>query len=218
MKSTLLKVSLSCAALAMALPASAAVLTENFNLGGTSQTTSSWTDLSTFNTLAPDSGPGTLAISGAFQASYGIYSFASDYNFTTTQGASYDIQNVVLQVELSPNTEFTFPYGAGPLLSINGGQYVIAPDMFKVGASESRNTFGATPLVYEDAVWQWNLSGITDTVTSVSILTPVSIHTSTVGVQIDTSNSFNGFVNPVPEPSAALLSFLGLGALLRRRR
>lgn len=211
------------ASLLLSAAASGAVLTENFNLGGTSQNSTVWTDLSNANDgFAPDAGsaPGTLTTTGgAFAASFGLYSFTTDYTVAVTQGASYDIQNVVFQLELSPNPDFTFPYSGGPLLSINGGQYLLAADSFLTGQTEARNTFGATPLNYVDAVWQWNLSGVTATINSISVLTPISVHTSTVGARLDTSNAFGGFVTPVPEPSSAiLLSFLGLGAVIRRRR
>lgn len=194
----------------------AAVLLENINLQSTQQTTTVWTDLSSANpTQTPDSGDGTMAVSGAFGASAGLYSFSGDYSATIAQSVAFDIESVVLQIEASPNGEF--PYSGGPLLTLTttSGTEILAATNYGPGASEVRSG-GMGPATYTAYAWQWDLSGYGDTITSVSVETPFAVHTSVTAARIDVGDSFSPVV--VPEPSATLLSLAGLGFALRRRR
>lgn len=194
--------------------ANGAVLIDDYSLGGSGQVTTSWTTLNNTNaSLTPASGTGTMTSTGMPLTS-GLYSFSGDYSVTVSQSAGFDIQTVVFQLEAAPNPDLAWPYGGGPLLSINGGDFLIAPGFFGAGESEKRGNFD-----YTAYVWQWDLSGVSANVTSVGIYTPVGIHSSIVGAQIDAGNAFTGMVSPVPEPSAfALASLAGAGLLVRRRR
>ncbi|WP_341407470.1 hypothetical protein [Luteolibacter soli] len=202
------------------LPAQAAVLLSNLDLGGTQQTTTVWGNLTGENpTRTPSSGSGgTINISSsAFQGSFGFYSFTADYTVTATQTASFDIASVVWQIEGSPNPDLAWPYNGGPFITVTteSGSQVIAPIAFKSGNSELRDNFGPDPILYTAYAWQWNLSSINETITSITLSAPIGIHTSVTASQIDVGNSF---VQVIPEPSALLLSFAALPLIARRRR
>ncbi|GAA5483077.1 PEP-CTERM sorting domain-containing protein [Haloferula sargassicola] len=194
----------------------AAILLETIDLQSSSQTTTVWTDLSSANaTLVPDSGSGSMSVAGGFSASTGLYSFAGDYSATIAQTVGFDIASVVLQVELSPNG--AFPYDGGPLLTLTTslGTEQLAASLYAAGDSELRSgTMG--PTTYTAYAWQWDLSSYGDTITSVSLETPFAVHSSVTAARIDVGDSFAPVV--VPEPSTALLSLVGMGFILRRRR
>ena len=185
----------------------------DYNLSGI-QTTTTWLNLSSTNlSLAPSAGAGTIAVnSPGFQASIGFYSFSTDYSFVTS--ANYggsDVGNVVFQVDWSPNPDLPV---VAPTLSYNGGTQNIAATFSAINGSEARNTFMGS-MNFSGYAWQWDLSGIADNITSVSIFSPVSVHTSVMGAELQMSDSF---VQVVPEPTAGTLIVAALGGLLLRRR
>lgn len=198
----------------------AAVLMGDFALGGTQQTTTLWTNLSNTNpTMAPASGTGTLTVATpGYRAGSGLYSYTGNYSVTATQTASYDIQSVMFQLELAPNTALGWPFNGGPMLSVNGGAYILAPVNYFSGSSEPRYTFGDVPLNYTAYGWQWDLSSIPETVTSVSIYSPIGVHSSTTGVRLDVGDVFMGNLNVAPEPGRMMMLSLALTGLAMQRR
>lgn len=204
----------TCMILSATAAAQAAVIT-NYSLGSP-QNTTHWSNLTNTNpTLTPASGSGSATVQApGFQASVGFYSFSTAYTSTVTQTSGFDIHNVIFQADLASNPAFSIPFSGGPLLSFNGGSQNIPANWFVNSGSENRVTsFG--PQTYTGAAWQWNLSGYGETITSISIVNPYSVHTSVAGMRVDSAASF---VTAIPEPSA--LSLCGLAGLLafRRRR
>lgn len=197
----------------------AAVLLANLDLGGTQQTTTTWENLTGENpSRTPVSGTGTINHSStAFQGTFGFYSFTADYSVTATQTATFDISSVVWQIEASPNPDLAWPYNGGPTLTVvtSSGTQVINPVAYGTKAAEYRDNFGPDPILYTSFAWQWNLSSIEDTITSITLNAPIGVHTSVTASQIDVANSFT---QVVPEPSALLLSFAALPLIVRRRR
>jgi hypothetical protein len=86
---------------------------------------------------------------------------------------------------------------------------------YREGNSELRDNFGPDPIPYTAFAWQWNLSSIEETITSISLTASIPVHTSVSASQIDVGNAF---VQVIPEPSALLLSFAALPFIARRRR
>jgi len=202
----------------LGLPTAEASVLVDYHLGGTENLTTVWTTLNNTNTAkTPDSGTGTLTVgSPGFQASSGLYSFAGDYSVTVNQSSTIDIQNVVFQLAMQPNPDTTVPFSGGPILTITttAGAVQLAADLFAVNSSEVVNTtMGAG--TFTGYAWQWDLSGYADTITSVSVYSPIAIHSSVIGAQIDTSSSSAVLV---PEPSTVLVSVLGCTFLACRRR
>src|SRR5690606_20337245 len=185
------------------------------NLGG-NQATTVWTNLTSANPgLSPDSGTGTLTVaSPGFPASAGLYSFSSGYSITVAQSSAFDVRNVIFQMDVAHGSG-SWPDGVSPLLSINGSVETLAADWFAIGDSEERSTGGPTALTYTGYSWQWDLSAYGETITSISILTPLASHSSVAAAQIDMADQF---IEAIPEPSALTLSVVGFGLLTRRRR
>ena len=195
-------------------PLHAAVIS-NITLSGT-QNTTAWTNLKNTNAgLLPASGTGTATVQApGYQAGVGLYSFSSNYSSTVTQVSSFDIHTVVFQADLSPNPDFPLPFSGGPLLSFNGGSQSIAASYFLIQGSENRVTsFG--PQTYTGAAWQWDLSGYGETINSISILQPYSVHTAVAGLRIDSGSTF---AQVIPEPSALGLCGLAAGLMAFRRQ
>jgi hypothetical protein len=193
-----------------------AALLVDYNLGS-SQTTTTWGVLNNTNpTRTPTFGAGSLTVAApGFQASVRLYSFSNSYSTTATHTSTFDIQNIIFQVDAAINSDFAFPFSGGPLLSFNGSTQNIAASYFAITGTENRVTsFG--PQTYTGASWQWDLSGVTDTIDSVLIVSPFSVHTSVSGERIDSSSSFS--VMPIPEPSAVGLIALSSSLWLARRR
>jgi len=207
---------------AVGTSAHAAVLLGNFDLGGTRQTTTAWENLTYSNpSQTPSSGTGgTIGYSvTAFPGSYGFYSYSSDYTVTATQIASFDIASVVWQIECSPNPDegYGWPYAGGPVLTVvtGSGTRMIEPIAFLAGDSELRQNYGSSFINYTAYAWQWNLSSIEETITSITLTAPISIHTSVSASQIDVGDAF---VQVIPEPSSLLLCLAALPFAARRRR
>ncbi len=216
-----------------------AVLLSEFELGPGHERVSWETTLTSENQIAsggalsssnpsgtPTSGTGTIAPGdGGFRASSGFYSFSGNYSLTATlsvqdTGALPDIGNVVFQRVSIMNPDFTLQenlnFGGGPMLTyFDGTQNItVAPDFAGTGASMTSGE-GMSAGTFHAFIYQWDLSSIPEDITEISIHSPVPIHASTVESSIDIGG---GFVQAVPEPSALLLSALGFGVLLRRRR
>ena len=188
----------------------------NVTLDG-SQNTTEWTSLKNTNTgLIPAVGTGTASVQApGYQAGVGLYSFSRNYSSTVTQASTFDINTVVYQADLAPNPDFPIPFSGGPLLSFNGGSQNIAAGYFAVQGSETRTTtFGIQ--TYTGASWQWDLTSYGETISSISILHPYSVHTAVAGLRIDSGNTFTTAV--IPEPSAIGLCGLAAGLVIFRRK
>ncbi|MEO5713941.1 MAG: hypothetical protein ABIT37_10685 [Luteolibacter sp.] len=92
---------------------------------------------------------------------------------------------------------------AEPVLNINGGSQAIPATYFAV--------LSGSP--YPDRAWQWDLSGISDPITSYEIL--FSGHFAVTSLTVDAGSSF---VQVIPEPSVGLLGIAATGLTLIRRR
>ena len=191
--------------------------------------------LSALASGAPTSGVGTSAPIGpaGFKAGLGYYSYSSNYSFTTSTsiqgGAFADIQNVVFQRtsmynegdELNPLTvQDNLTHGGGPILTytyLEGGNPMtgqLAATWMAVGDSLAAPG-ASTPGTFYNFSYQWDLSGIEHDITSVSIWSPVLVHSSTAEARIDIGGTY---VQVVPGPASAGLAALGLAGLLIRRR
>lgn len=184
----------------------------------------------------PAAGAGTVApVSPGYRASAGFYSFMGNFGMTASTsiqagGGLTDIQNVVFQRVSMANPDFTLEEN----LNFTGGSGVTSggPWLFYYDSSNtllgriqatstgiSASLIGATLAGFSgdlyDFTYQWDLSAIPDTVTSVTIDAPIPIHSSTIEARIDIGDSY---VQVIPEPAGAALLSIGLAGLVIRRR
>ena len=198
-------------AASFAANATAEALLVPITLPGTSSSVVKWTDLSEVNgTRTPVVGTGTIApVAPGYQGTLGFYSWGGDYAATVGTSAAFDINNVVLQLigmtvsgavigggsaDYTPEDHLTF--AGGPVLTYTyaGGTGTLAAPhhgtlsgpLFGVGSGGSGNYYSFT--------WQWDLSAIPQTVTSISIHAPLRLHSSTVGAQINIGGIFSQVV------------------------
>jgi hypothetical protein len=229
-----MKLSLLFLAGAAALAAQTQGLIQDFSLPGSSRVLE-WTNLSNTNpSLAFNAAesspatPGTLSLqSPGFRASVGFYSFSDTYSFTTaTSAAPFDIGTVVLQFVGGENPDFTGQYlgfSGGPVLTYThaGGSGTLAPALSAVLAGPVNLTVGPFTADFYTYAWQWDLSALPQSITGISILNTVPVHTSVTNLQLNFGDTFAPQFAPVPEPatSAALLggALLAFAASTRRR-
>ena len=183
----------------------------------------------------PTSGVGTIAPGApGFRAGLGYYSYSTNFSLTAStsiqNGAFSDIQNVVFQRtsmlnpgdELNPLTaDDNLTHGGGPILTytyLDGGNPMtgqLAATLMGIGGSLEAPG-AAMPGTFYNFTYQWDLSSIAQDITSVSIWSPILVHSSTAEARIDIGGTY---VQVIPEPASAGLAALGLaGILIRRRR
>ncbi len=177
------------------------------------------------NVNVPSAGVGTIKPnSPGYAASAGYYSWGGDYSLTVSTSIQNstlfnDIQNVVFQQVSMGTGVGSLGFKGGPVIQLFNGSTLLdinVPVTFSglgPGVAGSGGGFDGT---YASSMFQWDLSGIAETVTSISIYSPIPNHSSTIEARVDIGGG--SFVQAVPEPAAAFLGSLGALALLRRRR
>ncbi len=194
-----------------------------------------WHDLSSFNpTSTPTSGSGTIApVAPGFRSTGSFYSFTNHFGATATTTAAFDISNVVFQLVGMQNPDYsvdqTLSFSAPTVFSGNPIRlsYTIGGDTFYRTATDRAITnFGADVTIgpfsgdlYTYA-WQWDLSDVVGTITSITIEAPIIVHSATANARIDISDNYERIIVSVPEPSTYAMIAFGVGALLvhgRRR-
>lgn len=205
----------------------AAVALQNITLGGVQETVA-WEggSLGGYTTVQPSTyGVGTIApVAPGYSASAGYYSFMGDYGLvasTSIQNSAIftDIQNVVFQQVSMGTGVGALGFKGGPVLELFNGSTLIdvtVPVTYSAMGPGVEGSGGGFSGTYAAAMFQWDLSGITETVTSVRVTSPIPAHSSTIEARLDIGGG--AFVQVIPEPSTALLGGIGILFLARRRR
>lgn len=190
--------------LLLSVGASAESLLKNHPLDGTVKTTY-WTFLSSQNKFlisdVPATMTGTMTVaSPGYGAGVGLYSWTGAYSMTVNQGsaAGVDIQHAVYQMDVTWDPAVSFPFNGGPVLSYNGGNQQIPATLPMIvdGLRVVDNNTGIPEMegidkfAYRGVTWQWDLSGISDVITSVKVHMPLANHTSVVGARVDVASDF----------------------------
>jgi hypothetical protein len=172
-------------------------------------------------------GVGTIApVLPGYKASTGYYSYQGNFGLeatTSIQDTSTgftDIQNVVFQRVAMTPTDVTTSLGfdGGPQLSLYSGDTLIAIISADYSLAGTDTVSGTTsnPGTYYSFNYQWDLSGYAEEITRISIYAPIEAHGSTIEAQIDIGGTFTAVL--VPEPTGVLMTCLGAGLLLVRRK
>lgn len=184
-------------------------------------------------------------ISPGYRATAGYYAFTNHFGLTATTEAIgiSDIRSVMFQrvsmanpgTEDHPLTPYdnlvwdgTNPYETGtdaPLITVGGPwlSYFDAEDNLigRIQATSSAilgsvyDPDAFIPGTYYNFAYQWDLSGVAETIVSIRLDAPILVHSSTVEARFDISDNY---VQVIPEPSSFLLGCVGFALILRRRR
>ncbi len=192
--------------LTAAASAGAQSLLKAYPLQGEVKTTY-WTFLASQNPHwipnSPTTMTGSMTVaSPGYGAGMDLYSWTGHYSTTVHQAASpapsFPIHHVVYQLDVTWDPATTFPFNGGPKLSYNGGNQQIPATLPMIvdGTRVVQNETGIPEMggidsfAYRGITWQWDLSGVPGTISSVSIQMPFANHTSVVGTRIDVASEF----------------------------
>lgn len=162
-----------------------------------------------------------------YAASMGLYSWQGDYGITLsndfTASLLGDVKSVIFQIDIVRNPDFPDVQNyVIPTLNFNGGSQSVA---FNFGgqvadwATQSSPMGDVTAAVF---AWQWDLSGFSEEITSISVTTDLIVHASTFSAGLSAADAIhhNAQIAVIPEPSTyALLALSAVGLrYLRRQR
>ena len=165
----------------------------------------------------------------AYPASFGLYEFAGTFSTFTISDSTLisDLGSIVFQSHVNPGGNYSMG-GAGGIdaaisnvfLSFNGGNQLLAATTFSLtGAIDNPGSpfYDPNNPIVEAAIgyFAWDLSSVTDPITSYSISFGTHAHSSIIAFQVDQ------IAAAVPEPSAYALMLGGLalvGFAARRKQ
>lgn len=164
---------------------------------------------------------------GPFPAGGSLYfgGFSGDINTfggTLSVGDSTpvaDLANLVLQIDIGEAATYDFFDHVLPVLNLNGGAQALAASYAVITSRVSTGVF-QTPEgpeeVYRNVhLLQWDLSGISEPITSFSIAFSGAQHAQIYGMRLDQSDVFASLAptQAVPEPASMALLLVGVAAL-----
>ncbi len=152
--------------------------------------------------------PGFSYIPNTYRATFSI----------TEPDALDQLKTVVFQIDIGEvyGHDLYNENHVGPVLNINGGSQLVAPDTWQLrshidtGEKFPIPTGGEEPVYRNTWLGRWDLSGV-DPVSSFEIQWDVVEHTQTYVLRLDQSDA-------IPEPSMLGLLSLGALTLVRRKR
>ncbi|MCB5188566.1 PEP-CTERM sorting domain-containing protein [Methylobacillus caricis] len=165
----------------------------------------------------------------AYPASFGLYEYMGPYSTFTVSDSTVisDLGSIVFQSHVNPGGNYSLG-GAGGIdaaisdvfLSFNGGSQLLSATTFSLtDAIDNPGSpfYDPSNPVVEAAIgyFTWDLSGISDPITSYSISFGTHAHSSIIAFQVDQ------IAAAVPEPSAYALMLGGLalvGFAARRKK
>jgi hypothetical protein len=155
--------------------------------------------------------------------------FSGDFNLdggtlaVVDQTTVADLANVVLQVQIGEAWTYDFFNDVLPVLSYNGGAQALAATYSIVASREYVDTVqmptGPEDVFKNTYLLQWDLTGLAEAVTSLSIQFTGVQHAQLYGLRLDQSDVYTSLAPAaVPEPASMSLLFCGVAALAWRLR
>lgn len=182
--------------------------------------------ISGFTANEAGSGSGVLTRLSGFHypAGSSLYSFSGHSQFQVAQSAVSDISNVVFTIRSWANPDYvtgTVGSGAilnGPTLNYNGGSQALTWDYAGTLALGSESG-GGFEVNGEAFTFQWDLSSVTENISSFNVQWDQVVHAGLVGAQLESSDVFtvSSAVTAVPEPGSMAMLALGAGFWARRK-
>jgi hypothetical protein len=168
---------------------------------------------------------------GAGSLYYGGFSSTVNNNGGTLAvsdtNIGFELNTIVFQIEIGETWTYDFFNGAMPTLSFNGGSQNLVPT-FTTLAVQAHNGTVTMPTGPEDVfvnLWalQWDLSGISEPISSYSISWTGVQHAQIYGLRLDASSAIldSAVFTAVPEPheyALAISALLFVAVVVRRRR
>jgi hypothetical protein len=136
----------------------------------------------------------------------------------SSTNAIENLQTVVFQMGASFNitTGQLFPTNTTITLSYNGGDQRLVADLSLITSSITLTEPGYGNALRKDYLFQWDLSGITETIDSFVIEWAVTNHAQSYTFQLDQSDVYS---EAIPEPSTwSLMAAAGIAGMIMIRR
>ncbi len=108
-----------------------------------------------------------------------------------------NLETVVFQIQIG--TAYGLDLTSAPTLSYNGGSQALTATFSQLVSSVANGDFGGSPTNLNTLAYQWDLSSVSEEITSFAIDWTVASHTQTYALQMDQGSVMSQLV-AVPEP------------------
>ncbi|EAQ81538.1 hypothetical protein DSM3645_28192 [Blastopirellula marina DSM 3645] len=163
--------------------------------------------------------PGTSPTSGVYSSGMSLTPNTIGGGFTVTDSTPLaNLATVAFQIEISEVFGYDFYNDAMPTLSYNGGSQALVAGESLLLSQVPGAVFGGDPSFNNSYLFGWDLSSITNPITSFVVSFTGVQHSSIYSMQLDQSDVVQTAATPEPGTLAILLGALPAAAFYLRRR